>query len=161
MDQNGVRFLTRRYIDAFSQCHRLDFLYFNSSSFYKRFGSEKGFKDIDLNIDVGVVSSAPSEKAHVVFVEELRNAFSATDLKFYPFSLKKRGTSNVYGVVFGAKHLRAVDKFLTAAWSINDENGCANYDIDEQNSLDLFSPNLTKVEKFKIQLKKEKHLLPF
>lgn len=153
MDQNGVKFLTRQYLDAFSQCEKIDALYFNSSSFYRRFPEEKGFEDNTLGIDAIKIRNAPIDMAHEIFVEELRSVYpSQRGLKFYPFSLRKRNTGNVYGIVFCAKHLRAIDKFLTVAWRINDENGCANYDIEKQKQLTLFKENLTKIEKFEIEL---------
>ena len=74
--------------------------------------------------------------------------------KLYPFSIKK-GT-NVYGIIFGANHPFAVDKFLTVVWNKNAINGEANFDIDsdlQKSQIDLFSgKQLNKIEKFQIGL---------
>lgn len=47
----------------------------------------------------------------------------------YPFTLKK-GT-NIYGIIFGASHPRAVDKFLKIVWDKDQVSGEANFDIHD------------------------------
>jgi hypothetical protein len=73
-----------------------------------------------------------------------------TKLTLYPFTIKKG--KNIYGIIFGAKHPRAVDKFLKTAWEVNEINGAANFDIDEDNAkqqLDIFEgKRLSKIESF-------------
>jgi hypothetical protein len=80
-----------------------------------------------------------------------------SELKLYPFSLKKG--ANIFGIVFGAKHPLAVDKFLNIAWKRNPINGDANFDIDDdskKSQLDIFSTKkLTKIEKFKRSLREK------
>ena len=70
----------------------------------------------------------------------------------------KKG-SNIYGIIFGASHPRAVDKFLTVAWKRNETNGEANFDIDEdakKNQPNLFlGKTLTKIEVFKENVRKK------
>ncbi len=78
-----------------------------------------------------------------------------TKLKLYPFSLKKG--ANIHGIIFGASHPIAVDKFLNIAWTRSPINGDANFDIDDdinKNQLDMFSDKrLTKIEDFKENLR--------
>ena len=78
-------------------------------------------------------------------------------MKLHPFSLKKGKGANIHGVIFGAKHPRAVDKFLTLCWKRNDTNGEANFDIDEdadKAQLDAFEePKLTKKESFEKEVR--------
>ncbi|MBK8490223.1 MAG: hypothetical protein IPL49_04765 [Saprospirales bacterium] len=82
---------------------------------------------------------------------------SGSGLKLYPFSLKKG--ANIHGIIFGASHPRAVDKFLKIAWKRNDTNGEANFDIDEDTKkaqLDLFAGKpLTKTEIFRQRLREK------
>ena len=83
--------------------------------------------------------------------EQLRQKLpSNTNLKLYPFSIKKG--ANIHGIIFGASHPRAVDKFLSIGWKRNGTNGDANFDIDEdgkKDQLDLFEgKKLTKIESF-------------
>jgi hypothetical protein len=58
----------------------------------------------------------------------------------------------VYGIIFGASHPRAVDKFLKTAWERNHVNGEANFDIDDdanKNQLNLWeAKKMTKMENF-------------
>ncbi len=67
----------------------------------------------------------------------------------YPYSLKKG--ANIYGIIFGASHIRAVDKFLAIAWKRNGINGQANFDIedDEVKAQGELFKKPTKVEVFK------------
>ena len=80
---------------------------------------------------------------------------SNTQLKLYPFSLKKG--ASIYGIIFGASHPRAVDKFLSIAWKRNELNGEANFDIDDDNlkSQGLLFDNqpLTKKQAFQKNVK--------
>jgi len=75
----------------------------------------------------------------------------------YPFTLKKG--PNIYGLIFGASHPRAVDKFLSIAWRRNQVNGEANFDIDNdirEGQMDLFEEiKLTKIESFQAILKEQ------
>ena len=81
----------------------------------------------------------------------------STKLSLYPFTIKKK--ANVYGVIFGSSHPRGVEKFLRTAWEINNTNGSANFDIDNDVSkiqLDIFEgKQLNKVERFKHLLREE------
>lgn len=65
-------------------------------------------------------------------------------------------------MILGAKHPRAVDKFLKIAWKKNTTNGQANFDIDDDASkqqIDLFSGKRpTKIENFQDEVR-EKILL--
>ena len=78
-------------------------------------------------------------------------------LRLYPFTLKKG--PNIYGLIFGASHPRAVDKFLSIAWRRNQVNGEANFDIDNdirEGQMDLFEEiKLTKIESFQAILKEQ------
>ena len=68
----------------------------------------------------------------------------------YPFSLKKG--ANIYGIIFGASHPKAVDIFLRIAWKRSPINGDANFDIDDDAMKiqpDFFTgQKLTKIEAF-------------
>ncbi len=98
----------------------------------------------------------PYRFIHRNIIEQLRNKLpNNTKLKLYPFSLKKG--ANIHGIIFGASHPRAVDKFLNIAWTRSPINGDANFDIDDdtrKNQLDMFSnKRLTKIEEFQQNLR--------
>jgi len=151
LDQNGMRFLSESYLQELEKMKQTDFLYFISSSFFWRFGDSKEFKK-HLDIDMAAAKKDPYKFIHRNIIEQLRLKLSSTSkLKLYPFSIKK--VANIHGIIFGATHPRAVDKFLALSWKRNQINGEANFDIDEDAKkaglLDLWgNTKLTKIEQF-------------
>lgn len=150
LDQNGIKFTSDRYLLEFDKMRQTDFLYFVSSSYLWRFGESDEFTT-HLDLDISEIKKGRYEFIHRNIIEELRRRLPEdTKLKLYPFSLKKE--SNIYGIVFGASHPRAVDNFLGIAWKRNGVNGEANFDIDDDVSkaqATLFEPQpLTKIETF-------------
>lgn len=155
LDQNGIKFLSDKYLLAFEKMNQTDFLYFVSSSYFKRLGDTKEFKK-HVNLDINELKSNPYKFIHKNVIEQLRKKLpDRTKLKLYPFSLKKG--PNIFGIVFGAKHPLAVDKFLNIAWKRSPINGDANFDIYDDSikiQLDIFDgKKLTKLEKFKENLR--------
>lgn len=151
LDQNGIKFLSDKYLLAFEKMRKTDFLYFVSASYFWRFGDSKEFKD-HLDIDLSTARQDPYRYIHRNVIAALKNRLPKnTKLKLYPFSLKKG--ANIHGIIFGATHPRAVDKFLSIAWRQNETNGEANFDIYEDASkgqLDIFQGKpLTRLENFK------------
>lgn len=157
LDQNGIKFIADKYVIDLEKTKTTDFLYFISSSYIWRFGNTQAFKDI-IGIDMDKLKQNPYKNIHVVILEHLKNKIPQnSELSLYPFTIKKQ--SGVYGIIFGAKHIRAVDKFLKTAWEMNKVNGSANFDIDDDKSktqLDLFEgKKLTKLESFNNKLRKK------
>jgi hypothetical protein len=98
----------------------------------------------------------PYRFIHRSLIKQLRERLTVdTKLKLYPFSLKKG--ANIHGIIFGASHPRAVQKFLDVAWKRNEINGEANFDIDDDNlkgqGLLFDKQPLTKKEAFKENLR--------
>jgi three-Cys-motif partner protein len=155
LDQNGIKFLSEKYFLQLEKTKQTDFLYFVSASYFWRFGESKEFK-MHLDIDMTIAKKDPYKFIHRNIIEQLRKKILVNSkLKLYPFSLKKG--ANIHGIIFGASHPRAVDKFLTIAWKRNETNGQANFDIDDdkqKNQLDLWSgKKLTRIEEFKQNVK--------
>jgi three-Cys-motif partner protein len=151
LDQNGIKFLSEKYFMELEKTSQTDFLYFVSSSYFWRFGKSDEFK-IHLDIDMDEAKKNGYKKIHRTITHELRKKLPVnTKLKLYPFSLRKG--ANIHGIIFGASHPRAVDKFLTIGWKRNGDNGDANFDIDNEAGnaqLDLFvGQKLSKIESFK------------
>ena len=154
LDQNGMKFLADKYLLDLECLSQTDFLYFLSSSYFVRFGGTQAFQT-NLNIDINKIKENPYKYIHKSILEQLKGKLpNDSKLKLYPFTIKKG--SNIYGIIFGAKHPRAVDKFLKTAWDKNNINGEANFDIDDdlgKIQLDLFEgkrPN--KIERFQNEL---------
>lgn len=158
LDQNGVKFAGEKYFLALEETTTTDFLYFISSSYFWRFGDKDEFKK-HLNIDMEEAKKDPYKHIHRNILAQLKTKMPIkSKLKLYPFSIKK--DPNIHGIIFGAKHPRAVDKFLTVAWEKNTTNGQANFDIDDDASkqqMDLFSGKKppTKIERFQDEIREK------
>lgn len=155
LDQNGVKFISKRFIQELEKLEVVDFIYFVSSSYFWRLGGTEEFKKV-LNFDMDELKKDKYLNIHRKVISAIKKELpEKTNLKLFPFSLRK-GT-NIYGIVFGAKHFRAVDKFLNIAWKRNATNGEADFDIDEdekKNQLDLFGEKkMTKIERFKLEVR--------
>jgi three-Cys-motif partner protein len=160
LDQNGIKFIADKFILELEKTHTTDFLYYISSSYFWRFGNTKAFKNV-IDMDMEKVKQNPYKYIHITILNHLKSKLpNNSELSLYPFTIKKQ--SGMYGIIFGAKHKRAVDKFLHTAWEINQLNGSANFDIDDdysKNQLDLFDgKKLNKIEIFTNKLR-EKVLL--
>lgn len=149
LDQNGIKYLSPNFLSELEKMRQVDFLCFVAASHIWRFGDEPDFRKY-LPIDVEELHRDGYSFVHRSFVRQLRRFLpDNSKLKLYPFSLKKG--SNIYGIVFGATHPRALDKFLKVAWKANNTNGEADYDIDDDSSKvqpHLFQERLTKIESF-------------
>jgi three-Cys-motif partner protein len=155
LDQNGIKFLSNKYLLKLEKTRQTDFLYFVLSSYLWRFGDSKEFKE-NLDIDMATAKKSPYKFVHRTLIEQLRKKLPInTKLKLYPYSLKKG--ANIHGIIFGASHPRAVDKFLAIGWRRNETNGQANFDIYDdakKSQPDLFGEKkLTKLEEFKENLR--------
>lgn len=159
LDQNGVKFISQEYLSELEKLKTTDFLYFVSSSYFKRLGGTDEFKKV-LEIDMTELEREAYRNMHRLVLNKIKSRLPiSTELKMFPFSIKKN--ANIYGIVFGAKNYAAVDKFLDIAWKRNSVNGEADFDIDEDSSkiqLDMFEgKKMTKIEKFQQEF--EKHLI--
>ncbi|CAN5801691.1 hypothetical protein BH11BAC7_BH11BAC7_36280 [soil metagenome] len=151
LDQNGIKFLSEKYFSKLEETRQTDFLYFVSASYFWRFGNTAEFKE-HLDIDMSEAKKDQYKFIHRNIIDQLRRKLPPnSDLKLYPFSLRKG--ANIHGIIFGATHPRAVDKFLNIAWKRNGINGDANFDIDNDlpnPQLDMFSEGKpTKIQIFK------------
>ncbi len=154
LDQNGVRFLSPRYLEKLEGMRQTDFLCFLSASYLWRFGEIEEFKK-HMDLDMDLLRREGYKAAHRSVVKQLKDKLGPnTRLRLYPFSLQKG--SNIYGLIFGASHRLAVEKFLDIAWTVNNINGEANFDIDDdvpKRQGNLFEANLTKIEAFEESLR--------
>lgn len=154
LDQNGVKFISQEYVDELEKLNTTDFIYFVSSSFFKRYGKTEEFKKA-LEIEIEELESEEYRNMHRLVFNKINSRLPEnSELKLFPFSIKKN--ANIYGIIFGAKNYAAVDKFLKIAWKRNSLNGEADFDIDEDKTkiqLDMFEgKKMTKIEKFKTDL---------
>lgn len=150
LDQNGVKFLADKYLLELEKLRETDFLYYAASSYFWRLGDTLEFK-AHVDIDVEELKRGGYERVHRSVIEQLRRRLPQnTALRLYPFSIRK--DQNIFGIIFGATHPLAVDKFLDISWKRNSENGEADFDIDGETEpqLNLFEGRkLKKKDQFK------------
>ncbi|HNW83372.1 MAG TPA: three-Cys-motif partner protein TcmP [bacterium] len=154
LDQNGIKHVKKEILLEFESFKTTDFLFFFSSSYLLRF--RKQYQPLFPELNFDELAEGKSKDVHRKVLEYYRNLLpneSRTNL--YPFTIKKgRG---FYGLIFGSKHPLGVSKFLDVAWTKNNSNGEANFDIDEDAAAKqtvLFGEQkLTKIEKFQQDLR--------
>ena len=154
LDQCGVKFISDKYFLPLVEAKTTDFLFYVASSYIRRFAKMEAFKR-NLSFDLSNSKDGLPTDIHRWVVNQMQKRIPKNSkTKLYPFSIKKG--ANIYGIIFGASHPFAVDKFLRIAWNKNSINGEANFDIDsdmKKDQLDLFSgKQLTKIEKFQLDL---------
>jgi three-Cys-motif partner protein len=157
LDQNGVKFISREYLGELEKLSTTDFLFFVSSSYFKWLGTTPEFQKV-IPFTNTELKSIEWTNIHRKVVDKLRSFLKPdSNLSLYPFTIKKG--SNIYGVIFGASHPAAVDKFLTLCWKKNKINGEANFDLHDDKGkaqTELFGKRrLTKVEQFKKDLEEK------
>lgn len=154
-DQNGIKFIGDEYLMPLLRSRLTDFLFFVSTSYFARFSSRPQFIK---NVPFEWNPENPYKFIHRDVIDYVRGKIPyGAKMKVYPFSIKK-GT-NIYGLIFGASHVLAAEKFLEIAWKKNALNGEANFDIDDNASKKqgcLFEElrNPTKIEKFHDDVRK-------
>jgi len=149
-DQSGIKHMTANRVIELEKFLRTDYLFFSASSNLKRFEYEKYFADFSIGEEI------KHHDVHRYLLDYYKKKLGPNGRTLlYPFTIKKTG--NIYGLIFGSKHIRGADKFLNIAWGENPLNGEANFDIDDDGSgvqLGLFDkPKLSKVDQFKKELR--------
>lgn len=149
-DQNGVKWCGDEYMAPLVKSSATDVLVYFASSYVKRFACRDEFQK-NISFDLSEARTVKLYDIHRWVVKQLQNRIpSDCDFRLCPFTIKKE--KNIYGIIFGASHTRAVDKFLNLAWSMNNVNGEANFDIDAdegKGQLNIFQEKkLTKIEQF-------------
>ena len=132
LDQNGFRFFNP---DVFRQIRLLkqtDTLVFMSSSYVRRFKEQP---EINQYLEAHKIfvdaDTTPYYEVHRVLLEYYRSLVPPhEDYLLAPFSIKSG--SNIYGIIFGTHNYRGLEKFLEAAWRMDEKTGEADYDIDRE-----------------------------
>jgi len=136
LDQNGVQQITKDIFQTIVRLPRTDFIFFISSAMVNRF---KNLPEIRKYVPVtdADYSQMNGTNVHRIVADTYRR-WIPVGLPYYlgSFSIKKG--PNVYGIVFGSRHPRGIDKFLHVVWK---KGGDANFDIDKD-GIDPNSPSL-------------------
>jgi len=159
LDQNGIKHITEDIFKTIVGIQTTDFLFFISSSTLNRFNENPDIKKY-LCIPEELISTSAYCHIHRCVLEYYRSLIPI-DREYYlcPFSIKKG--ANIYGLIFGTRHLLGIDKFVNQCWKIDPHTGDSNFDIDkddiDEDQMQLF-PDIDrpkKVQGFEKELKNE------
>lgn len=142
LDQFGVKFVNEKIFTELINIPLTDILFFISSAIFKRFTEEDSIYEI-LKISKKEIQDLEHHHIHR-FVADKYKEIAQKQIKTYyigSFSIKKPKSSNVYGLIFGSRHLLGMEKFLTVCWNKDSETGEANFDIDDD-KIDKAAPKL-------------------
>ena len=121
IDQCGVSHVTQEVFDVLVAAPTCDFLFFISSSTLNRFKDHPAIKQkIERPDDSFHVHRAATDYYRSLLPKGRRYYLA-------PFSIKKG--ANIYGLIFGSGHPRGMAKFLDVAWSEDEINGEADFNI--------------------------------
>ena len=157
LDQFGIKEITEDIFKQLVSLKRTDFIFFISSSFANRFAEQPEFKAY-LNLSRQSFDTTKPYHCHRVIFNYYKQLIPrGTEYYLAPFSIKKG--RNIYGLIFGTHNPLGIEKFLNICWSINQNTGDANYDIDNEkinpNEPSLFPEHdiSNKIQVFKNELK--------
>lgn len=139
LDQNGIKEITTDIFQKITCLKQTDFLFFISSSYFKRFAITDEFKKY-FPFDSNEVATTDYYHIHTKVLDHYKSLIIKNKEYFLaPFSIKKG--ANIYGLVFGTNHTLGIEKFLSVAWKKDKLRGEANYDIDNE-KIDFKAPSL-------------------
>jgi three-Cys-motif partner protein len=156
LDQNGLDQITKPIFQSIVAMPKTDFIFFTASAMVNRFKDNHEIRKY-VPITDDDFKTMNNTNVHRLLVNAYRR-WIPVGIQYFlgPFSIQKG--ANVYGLVFGSRHPRGIDKFLQIAWK---HGGDANFDIDNDH-IDPAAPSLfpdfdkpTKIQAFEKELEKE------
>ena len=132
VDQFGWKAISGRVFEAIIACPSTDLLFFISSSFVRRFSGDPSVTKY-LPVQGDELAAVPGKEVHRFLCDRVYRPLIPAKKEYYlaPFSIRKDGTSNIYGLIFGSGKLLGLKKFLEVCWASDQISGEANYDIDD------------------------------
>lgn len=132
LDQFGVKEVSEKVFGALISLPATDMLFFLSSSYIRRFYREPSIRKY-LPMDEEQFSAVPHKEVHRYICKNFYRKLIPSGFDYYlaPFSIRKGGGSNIYGIIFGSSRLLGLDKFLQVCWRNDEATGEANYNIDD------------------------------
>lgn len=127
IDQFGIKEVTKDIFRKLTALKRTDFLFFISSSYFRRFAEMEEFSKY-LEISKQQFDDSRPEHCHRIIFEYYKEQINNDAYFLAPFSIKK--TSNIYGLIFGSNNPLGMEKFLDSAWALDKNTGEANFNID-------------------------------
>lgn len=126
MDQFGVKHVTEQVFRALAARPTTDLLFFIASDFKRRFGD---LLSPELGISEEEIEATPRHKIHRLIATHFKR-WAPEGYHVGHFSIMKSG--RIYGLVFGSRHWRGMEKFVKIAWKLDPECGDANFPIEAE-----------------------------
>ena len=156
LDQNGLDQITKPIFQSIVAMPKTDFIFFIASAMVNRFKDNHDIRKY-VPITDDDFKTMNNTNVHRLLVNTYRR-WIPNGIQYFLGSFSIRKGANVYGLVFGSRHPRGIDKFLQVAWK---HGGDANFDIDGD-GIDPKQPSLfkeddipTKIKVFEKELEKE------
>jgi three-Cys-motif partner protein len=158
IDQFGISEVSKELFADIASTPSTDVLFFTSSAIVNRMKDHPSIQSHIPSLSDSELAKMNGKNVHRILSRSYRHWLPPRcDYYLGDFSLKNR--SNVYGLVFGSRHILGILKFLTVAWNLSG-TGDANYDIDDDH-IDHETPYLfdafnkpTKIKEFESNLRK-------
>ena len=139
IDQFGISEVSREIFGDIAATPSTDVLFFTSSAIVNRMKYHPSVQSNIPSLSAAELAKMNGKNVHRILSRSYRHWLPPkSDYYLGDFSLKNR--SNVYGLVFGSRHILGILKFLGVAWDLSG-TGDANYDIDDDH-IDNNSPFL-------------------
>lgn len=151
LDQFGVSLITPDILRSLANYPTTDIIMFMASNFFSRFSQHT------ITQSFGIDGRLPKHKIHNEVFSKLKSFDTGGKKYMAPFSLKKE-SSNIYGIIFLSSAWQGIDKFLKICWDMDQQNGEANYFIEDDDKggilpgIDFSVVPLSKTERFEKDL---------
>lgn len=162
LDQNGLSQITKPIFQSIVAMPKTDFIFFTASAMVNRFKDKHDIRKY-VPITDDDFKTMNNANVHRLLVNAYRR-WIPNGIQYFLGSFSIQKGANVYGLVFGSRHPRGIDKFLQIAWK---HGGDANFDIDNDH-IDPSAPSLfpdfdkpTKIQIFEKELEEaiaDRHL---
>ncbi|HNX35335.1 MAG TPA: three-Cys-motif partner protein TcmP [Kiritimatiellia bacterium] len=159
IDQFGISEVSQDIFGTIAAIPSTDVLFFTSSAIVNRMKDHPSVQSNIPSLSAAELAKMNGKNVHRILSRSYRHWLPPKSSDYYlgDFSLKNK--ANVYGLVFGSRHILGILKFLQVAWELS-ETGDANYDIDDDH-IDKSQPSLfaefdrpTKIKAFESLVQK-------
>ena len=150
IDPCGLKPIDKEILLKIIKIPRTDWILFIPSNFIYRFPDSPIIKKIFPNFSKQQLATINHKNIHRKIVEFYKRMLPE-GYEYYigKFSLRKEKSGNIYGLIFGTKHLLGIQKFLQVCWKKDPKRGEANFNIDDDLDVSLPIEDLQVTEKEK------------
>jgi three-Cys-motif partner protein len=139
IDQFGISEITKEVFEEIASIHATDVLFFTSSAIVNRMKDHPSIQSRIPSLSAEELNAMNGKNVHRILSQSYQR-WLPTGFDYYLCNFSLKTGANVYGLVFGSRHILGIRKFLDVAWK-QSGTGDANYDIDSDH-IDARRPSL-------------------